>query len=130
MSHWYEIWDTESRNLVADFDTEMEALEFVLDSLGSFGPESLETLILTRESEEEAPDVVASAHDLAELAWRHRPQLQGIDVSTLTSRLQLEHIVSCPAEISAGIALRVDRVFLNAVRVGHIPDELTLAGAC
>jgi len=43
----YELWDTESRNLLDDFDTEAEALEVVRALIGLNGPDSTDALALT-----------------------------------------------------------------------------------
>jgi hypothetical protein len=42
----YELWDLPSRNMLADFDTETEALTAVRDLLAINPPEMADTLIL------------------------------------------------------------------------------------
>lgn len=44
----YELWDTTSRNLLDDFDTEAEALEAVRDLVALNGPDCTEAMALTR----------------------------------------------------------------------------------
>ena len=44
----YELWSTESRNLLDDFDTEAEALEAVRQLMVLNGPECAAGLALTR----------------------------------------------------------------------------------
>lgn len=43
----YELWDTESRNLLDDFDTEAEALEAVRELIALNGPGTTDALALT-----------------------------------------------------------------------------------
>jgi len=42
----YELWDTRSYNLVADFDNEHDALRLVLDARDRNGPDDTDTLSL------------------------------------------------------------------------------------
>lgn len=42
----YELWDTRSNNLVADFDNEHDALRLVLDARDRNGPDDTDTLSL------------------------------------------------------------------------------------
>jgi hypothetical protein len=44
----YELWDTASRNLLEDFDTEAEALEAVRSLIALNGPGCTDALALTR----------------------------------------------------------------------------------
>lgn len=44
----YELWDTESRSLLDDFDTEVEALEAVRDLIALNGVGCTDALALTR----------------------------------------------------------------------------------
>lgn len=73
MDMWFELWNTDSGNIVGDFGDQEAALQFVRTSIGSFGPESIASVVLIRESSKIAePEVIASGDDLVELAWRHR----------------------------------------------------------
>jgi hypothetical protein len=42
----FEVWDTETRNLLEDFESEVAALEMVRDYLASYGNEFAMTLAL------------------------------------------------------------------------------------
>ena len=42
----YELWETESGNLMASFDTQAEALTAVAQRAESYGPDSVATLTL------------------------------------------------------------------------------------
>ena len=44
----YEIWDTQSRNLLYDFDTEVEALEAIRELVVLNGPSTTDALALVR----------------------------------------------------------------------------------
>lgn len=65
MQTWYELWDSESANLVGTFDSEEQALAVVKHSVVSFGPESIRSLVLTSENDQD-PDaqVIGSGDDL------------------------------------------------------------------
>jgi hypothetical protein len=44
----FELWDVQSRNLLADFDTEAEALAAVADALDASGMRAVDSLVLLR----------------------------------------------------------------------------------
>jgi hypothetical protein len=44
----YELWDTKSRNLLDDFDTEAEALDAVRELVALNGPGCTDAMALTR----------------------------------------------------------------------------------
>jgi hypothetical protein len=44
----YELWDTESRNLLEDFATEAEALEAIRELIARNGPACVSAIALTR----------------------------------------------------------------------------------
>jgi hypothetical protein len=69
----YELWDTESRNLLDDFDTEAEALEAVRELLALNGPESAHALALTRVYADGRMITVAQSDHLATLASANQP---------------------------------------------------------
>jgi hypothetical protein len=68
----YELWDTESRNLLDDFDTEAEALEAVLELVALNGPDSAGTMALTRVHANGQMVTVAMGAELASRANTHR----------------------------------------------------------
>ncbi len=69
MNVWFELWDADSANIVGDFETRDAALGFVLDSFSSFGLESVQSLVLTKESSQEnEPEILGTGADLVELA--------------------------------------------------------------
>jgi hypothetical protein len=56
--HW-ELWDTETGNLIGDYDSEAEALAVVRDALRRHGASVAETLALGVEHDEECGDDAA-----------------------------------------------------------------------
>jgi hypothetical protein len=50
--HW-ELWDTETGNLVGDYDSEDEALAVIRDALRRFGPTAIAPLALGAEHDDE-----------------------------------------------------------------------------
>jgi len=44
----FEIWDSQSNNLVAHFATESDALALIQDAIGRHGPACIEFLVLLR----------------------------------------------------------------------------------
>ncbi len=63
----YSLWDSETNNLVADFDTEAEALGFVAEEIAASGADIATTWGLLREDGAKA-DLVAQGQDLAKRA--------------------------------------------------------------
>lgn len=61
----YELWDTESRNIVGDYATEQHALVVIRDVVGSDGQEAAESLALTYEDASGRTTVIAVGADLA-----------------------------------------------------------------
>ena len=53
--HW-ELWDTETGNLVGDYDTEAEALAVVRAALARHGPDAAAWLALGVEHDDEGGD--------------------------------------------------------------------------
>jgi hypothetical protein len=51
--HW-ELWDTDSGNMVGDYDTEADALVIVRDAVRRHGPAVAATLALGAEYDDEA----------------------------------------------------------------------------
>lgn len=56
--HW-ELWDTETGNLVGDYDTEADALAIVRDALHRHGASIVEALALGAEHDDEWSDDAA-----------------------------------------------------------------------
>jgi hypothetical protein len=71
--HW-ELWDTESGNMVGDYDSEAEALAVVREAVRRHGPSVANTLALGAEFEDEGgddadlPPVVQGAELVARVA--------------------------------------------------------------
>ena len=61
----YELWDTESRNLLDDFDTESEALEAVRELVALNGPACTDAMALTRVHADGRMTTLAMGADLA-----------------------------------------------------------------
>lgn len=72
MTTTYELWDTETRNRVAVFDTEEAALAAVRHTLGTQGRYLAETLLLGTDDEEGSGDFIAKGNELIALAEAHR----------------------------------------------------------
>jgi hypothetical protein len=70
----FEIWSTESRNLVASFDTEEEALRFVSVTLERSGANAVAGLALAREDESGQIETIAFGHHLARRAKAHHDE--------------------------------------------------------
>lgn len=64
----YELWDTETRNLLAWFPTEDEALGAVRTIIEAQGVAAVEPLFLGTADDEGEGDVLARGHDLVRRA--------------------------------------------------------------
>jgi hypothetical protein len=69
MKH-YGLWELQSRNLVADFTSERDALALVWENIKHSGPEIADTLALDVEDENGEGHLIATGQELAELARR------------------------------------------------------------
>lgn len=70
----YELWDTESRNLLDDFDTEAEALEAARELIELDRASYPDTLAVTRVDANGRTTTLAMGDALAELVRRHVEQ--------------------------------------------------------
>ncbi len=68
----YELWDTESRNLVGTYESESEALDFVCRVAREKGWEAAEMLALGEEEKAGRPSLLASGGELAKRARLRR----------------------------------------------------------
>jgi hypothetical protein len=66
----YEIWDTESRNLVADYDSEDAALGAVAEAALRYGVDEIRTLMLVRVGPRGGSKRIAIGSHLADLAMQ------------------------------------------------------------
>ncbi len=66
----YGLWDTETNNLVGDFDNQRDALAVVLRAIERNGPHDTDTLALDVEDVHGEGHLIASGQELAELARR------------------------------------------------------------
>lgn len=66
----YGLWDTETNNLVGDFDNRRDALALVLRAIERNGPHDTDTLALDVEDEHGEGQLIAYGPELAELARR------------------------------------------------------------
>ena len=64
----YEIWETTSNNLLADFDSQAEALALVRRSVDAHGPAAVCSWTLLFEDDDETVHPVAAGEDLVRLA--------------------------------------------------------------
>lgn len=93
MAATYALWDAETGNVVAWFDSEDDALATVRDALGGADPESAETLFLSREDEDGQPSLIAEGPELIARA-------EALP-STIVART-LGHASAGPGEVSVG----------------------------
>jgi hypothetical protein len=65
MNTWYELWDSESANLIGAYRTEQEALQVLHKALVDYGPATFAGLVLTEEDDEsDDPRIIAAGPDL------------------------------------------------------------------
>lgn len=72
MAH-YELWDTDSRSLIGDYDREEDALAVVRLNVSERGPSVVEGVALLRVGGAGEPRVVAEGKDLLQRLARSRP---------------------------------------------------------
>ena len=66
MKTWFELWDSDSANLIGSYATEAEALRFLGSSLAEHGAAAFVGLVLTEEvAGRNEPRVIAAGLDLA-----------------------------------------------------------------
>ena len=79
MDTWVELWDARNASLVGTFETRSAALALLRQSLASFGPTSVEALVLTEEDHSGSdPRVIATGAELAALAQEPDGALAGV----------------------------------------------------
>ena len=64
----YELWETETGNLIGTYETEQDALSLVRDAIQSYGAQYVDSFLLGCEDEEGYSTLIAEGHDLAERA--------------------------------------------------------------
>jgi hypothetical protein len=69
----YELWDVDGANLVGFFATEAEALNLVREMIETYGPDSVETYVLSSVDQEGVRNVIAGGVPLTRRA-EHTPQ--------------------------------------------------------
>lgn len=77
----YELWDTMSRNVVGDYDTEEQALKVVRDALALDGRQAVDSLLLAYEDRNGRTETVAAGAALADRAERTGPPVLVSSVS-------------------------------------------------
>ncbi len=66
MDTWFELWDSDSANLIGSYATEPEVLRFLGQSLDDHGAAAFVGLVLTEEATgHDEPRVIAAGLDLA-----------------------------------------------------------------
>ncbi len=68
----YELWDTESRNLIGEFDSEPDALAAVLEAVVFNGEQSAATFTLLGADDNGTVKGIAGGTKLIELARQHQ----------------------------------------------------------
>lgn len=71
----YELWDTESRNVVGEFDSEAEALAAVLEAVDENGDEAAALFTLIAVHDNGTSNGIAGGARLIDLARRRRQPL-------------------------------------------------------
>jgi hypothetical protein len=71
----YELWDTESRNVIGEFDAEAEALAAVLEAVNANGDASAALFTLIAVHDDGTSKGIAGGAQLVELARRRRQAL-------------------------------------------------------
>jgi hypothetical protein len=64
----FELWEARSHNLMADFDTEAEALSAIAEAIYRYGPGYADSIVLIRVGPRGGLKRVAAGVDLAERA--------------------------------------------------------------
>ena len=71
MSTWYELWDSDSANLIGTYPTEQDALRVLHRALAVDGPAAFAGLVLTEEDGvREVPRVIAAGSELVRYVER------------------------------------------------------------
>ena len=70
MSCTYELWDTDSRNMVAEFASRDAALLALHDAVATQGPQALATLALSTEDGDGGSEMIARGDALVALVER------------------------------------------------------------
>jgi hypothetical protein len=73
----FELWDTESANIIDDFPTRESALEAVRQAMRASGPTVIDHLALAYEDREGETHPIAAGSALAELAHTPNPAHAG-----------------------------------------------------
>ncbi|MGH2532251.1 MAG: hypothetical protein ACRDJW_08065 [Thermomicrobiales bacterium] len=72
----FELWDTETNNLVGNYDTREAALQIVQNAIQAHGVDATARLALGYEDRQGRTTLIAQGTDLIELAQR-RPAIRG-----------------------------------------------------
>ena len=67
---YYELWDVETRNLVGEYDTEVEALAFVREVVSVVGEEAASRFALGGQDREGGGAAIADGAELVQRALR------------------------------------------------------------
>lgn len=73
MTVTYELWNTQTGNLVGAFETEDAALETVRKAVESHGPAYVDSLLLGHEDDDGCSKKIARGAALAELVQSRQP---------------------------------------------------------
>lgn len=69
MNGWFELWDSESANLIGSYQTELDAMAVVRTALATHGPGTISHVILVHDDDSAAePRVIAAGPELVRLA--------------------------------------------------------------
>jgi hypothetical protein len=64
----YDLWETDTNNIIATFDTEEEALAAIREEVEAYGPQYVETWLLIRVPHPGVGQRIAAGRDLAQMA--------------------------------------------------------------
>ncbi len=73
MATTYQLWDNASSNLIEAYDTEREALDYVIEEVEAFGQDAVQAWALLRDDETGPVVFVAQGADLIRCAAKPTP---------------------------------------------------------
>lgn len=73
MTTTYQLWDNASSNLIEVYDTEREALDYVIEEVNAFGQDAVQAWALLRDDETGPVVFVAQGTDLIQYAAKPTP---------------------------------------------------------
>ena len=104
MATTYQLWDTDTLNLVAEFPSEAEALTALVETLEYDGQDSLESLLLGINREDGRGKTIARGAELVALTERIVAERGKSAVATRPEAVQAEELAPIMEEDEEGFA--------------------------